>query len=1047
MCTDAHGNIKRTNIDVEKRKYQSGEAGGMKDTDLKVEGKKKSSRLIHKIFVPMICLVVLQVMIFVAALTLGGEFSYMKINSYNALTEKTQNRANYVSSCLNQTAQKTVESAEEIKSIINQVLEDENKTAADILTDKALDKKIIEASAGSLVELIQRGAINDAFLILESDSIYDGDDSKKRMGLYMRDTDAVNSNGLGKQDIYLEMGSSEIARDIGLPLDYEWSLYADVTDTEKFKFYYETLEVGRSNLALTMEDMGHWSEFSRISNSAQDSFKYTIPLIGDDGTVYGVVGIGLLEKTIQRFIPSNDFLNESACYLLAVDNDNNGVYSMIMHTGPAYGRLLEDGAKINQGNLGKYGVYDFSGSAKIDCVGSISDLKLYNSISPFNYQKWALISVADKDMILVGYITILQTLVVSLGVSLVISIVLSMVISRAINSPVKKMICTLDESKGTTGLVEFAYSGISEFDALAMSIKNLQAHIVENSSRVSKIISMAGSQVGVFMYDIAQNQFFVGESLIHLLHSDVAHDGDIFMTEEQFWQMISKVDSEGQVKRSRLFTQSESGSETIRFAFFDAETGDTRWIVFNMYRDAVSVICLAKDITESVIEKRKIEYERDYDITTGLLNRRAFYYKLGRIFSERDRLKTAACFMFDLDNLKYVNDTYGHDFGDEYIRTAAGVFRLFEAGNSIVARLSGDEFIIFMYGYNSQDEIRAIKDNIKKKLHSSFCILPDGSQYKMRASGGIAWYPQDAVESDMLIKYADFAMYTIKHSTKGNIGEFDKEKYVNDAVLVTGIEELNRIIDEGSIRYAFQSIVSVKTGEVYGYEALMRPVSEILNTPLEFIRIAKADAKMNEVERLTWVHALTAFKVQREQGNIKKNERIFLNTIPNCMIDKESVASIEAHCRDCLEDIVLEILESEQTTDEFINMKRELISKWNGVLALDDFGTGYNSEYALIEMNPRLIKIDHSLINGCDKDISRSNMIRDIVTSAGRRDIFVLAEGVETYDEMKTVISCGVDFLQGFYISKPVYEPAALSEQIKKEIRELAMPEKKGMEK
>ena len=227
-----------------------------------------------------------------------------------------------------------------------------------------------------------------------------------------------------------------------------------------------------------------------------------------------------------------------------------------------------------------------------------------------------------------------------------------------------------------------------------------------------------------------------------------------------------------------------------------------------------SVIGLAQDITDSVVEMRKIEYERDYDITTGLLNRRAFYYKFGRLFSAKKKLKTAACFMFDLDNLKYVNDTYGHDFGDDYIRTAASVFRLFESERSIVARLSGDEFILFFYGYDNRKEIEKIKQRLQEKLRESYCVLPDGAHYKMRASGGVAWYPKDAVDSDLLIKYADFAMYTVKHSTKGNIGEFDKQAYKNDAVLVTGIEELNRIIDDGSIRYAFQSIVSAKTGEI-----------------------------------------------------------------------------------------------------------------------------------------------------------------------------------------------------------------------------------------
>ena len=112
------------------------------------------------------------------------------------------------------------------------------------------------------------------------------------------------------------------------------------------------------------------------------------------------------------------------------------------------------------------------------------------------------------------------------------------------------------------------------------------------------------------------------------------------------------------------------------------------------------------------------------------LNRRAFYYKFGRLFSAKKKLKTAACFMFDLDNLKYVNDTYGHDFGDDYIRTAASVFRLFESERSIVARLSGDEFILFFYGYDNRKEIEKIKQRLQEKLRESYCVLPDGAHYK-----------------------------------------------------------------------------------------------------------------------------------------------------------------------------------------------------------------------------------------------------------------------------------------------------------------------------
>lgn len=998
---------------------------------------KKSGHLLSKIFIPMIVLAVMQIIILIIALIASGEFSYLRRNSYSFISEKAENRKNNVEVRLNQIAVITNDSAGEINNIVKESLGKKNKKAADIGNDKELDKFIIRETAGSLIKLIRNANINDAYIILESDGLYDSDGKKQRTGLYLRDTDVNNNSVLDNKDIFVEMGSSEISHSMKLSLDSEWALYADMTDEQQFAFYYNAIENAKDNPNLSMDLLGYWSRFSKISDNAKESFKYTIPLISDDGEVYGVLGIGLFDKTLQQNMPSKDFMNDSACYLFAVDLNDDEIYKIVMHSGPAYVRLFGEDTDIKIGKKDKYGLYSFLDSTKADSVGSFYEVSLYKKGSPYKYQKWILVCIADKTAVLKPYTTIIKTLVLSLLISFFISVLLSFVISGLINSPVKKMIKRLNSNRQVKNIISFEPSGIEEIDKLGEAVSNLQKHVVEDAYRLSKIISMAGNGIGVFMYDLALKEFFVGESLVKLLDFDIQQEGDITLRAKIFWKMLEEVDKDNLIKDSRIFVDENVNSERIELQYTDSKKDETRWIRVNMYKDTNSIVCLMQDITDSVIEMKKIEYERDYDITTGLLNRRAFYYKLSRVFSDKNLLKTAACFMFDLDNLKYVNDTYGHDFGDDYIKTAAGVFRQFEYENSIVSRLSGDEFVLFFYGYDGKDEIRRIKNELYDKLRESFCVLPDGAHYKMRASGGVSWYPYDAEDSDLLIKYADFAMYTVKHSTKGNIGEFDEVAYRNDSVLVNGIEELNRIIDEGSIRYAFQSIVSARTGEIYGYEALMRPISEKLNTPLEFIRIAKADAKLNEVEKLTWCYGLKYYKEQVEKGNIDKDAKIFLNTIPNNMIDDDCIKEIEHEYADYLHNIVVEILESEQTNDDYINKKKEVLASWNGILALDDFGTGYNSEYALLELKPDLIKIDRSLISGCDKDISRTNMIRDIVNIAKRGNIVVLAEGIETYDEMKTVINCGVDLLQGFYLSKPLYEPDSLSVERKSEILEL----------
>ncbi len=217
-----------------------------------------------------------------------------------------------------------------------------------------------------------------------------------------------------------------------------------------------------------------------------------------------------------------------------------------------------------------------------------------------------------------AYLTIIKTFGVSLVCSLLVSILLSMVISGMINSPVKKMIHTLDSNKEANELVQFASSGIIEMDELAMSVRDLQARVMENASRVSRIISMAGSGIGVFMYDLDENNFFVGESLIHLFKFDAPHAGDITIGAQEFWEMMRQVDAAGAVKNSPVFADGNTESDSLELEYLDAAENETRWVRLNMYRDSTSVIGLAQDITDSVVEMRKIEYERDYDITTGL---------------------------------------------------------------------------------------------------------------------------------------------------------------------------------------------------------------------------------------------------------------------------------------------------------------------------------------------------------------------------------------------------------------------------------------------
>lgn len=1016
-----------------------------KGSDDPLKRNKRKYPFFARLFLSTLILSVLQFSAFLGTMFVGGEFSYIKKYAYDSMSEKTENRKNYVENTLANKMPLVFEAGKDVNSITKKILKASGTDLSALSTNKDISRQILHDSTDTLITLLRRGLVNDAYIILDTGSLYSEGSSDVLATTYIRDVNVTSVSESVNKNIFLEAGSSDLSQDFDIMLDSEWTAHMQLSGGEDgdFGFYYKAIETARENPQIDMENLGYWSGFSSISKTGRKSMRYTLPLVADDGTVYGVIGIGLMEKTILSYIPGNDLPNEKSCYILGVDYDNDDNYQTVLHSGAIYKRLVTKDTVIgHHDSIGK-NVYDFNygNDSSVETVGTIKDINIYNADSPYKYNKWAIISISEKSEALNIYSNLVHMFMISFVISAAFTIICTIILNKHVTAPVTRIIKTLDTNKNSDEIIDFKTSGITEIDQLTDAIKQLQINVKEQSSRVSKIISMSVAGIGAFMYDTAKKNVFISESMISTLKCDKLPDKDCTISYDQFAELINAIDIKNGTNIFEFFEKAcKDANETVvtRQYSLITDIGEQRWFRLSLRRDSTNILGLVQDVTQSVLEMKKVKYERDYDVTTGLLNRRAYYHRIEKVFREPKKLKTAAFIMLDIDNLKYVNDTYGHDFGDDYISATANVLKNFQYHGGIVARMSGDEFNVFLYGFDSKDEIRRIVEEIRKKLDVSYCILSDGTHYRLRASGGISWYPDDSVSYEMLIRFADFAMYTIKHSTKGNIAEFDMSTYTKDSILITGVEEMNRIIDTESIKYAFHSIISVKTGKIYGYEALMRPQSEVFGAPLDFIRIAKTSAKLYEIERLTWKIALRTFHKFITDNVLDKNTKIFINSISNYIMKNDDLRILEAENKDILSNIVLEVLESEETNIEYVKAKQRWIKSRNAMTALDDFGSGYNSEYALITLEPDLIKIDRSIISGCDRDAGKADIISKLVQIASTKNILVLAEGVETYDELETVIRCGVDLLQGFYFGKPTFEPAVCSEKTTKEILSIA---------
>ena len=435
------------------------------------------------------------------------------------------------------------------------------------------------------------------------------------------------------------------------------------------------------------------------------------------------------------------------------------------------------------------------------------------------------------------------------------------------------------------------------------------------------------------------------------------------------------------------------------------------------------------------LERRRIEHERDYDILTGLYNRQAFRRACEELFAHPEKLGHAALVMTDLDNLKQINDTYGHDWGDQYLRQTGRCLAQSVPSGTLCARLSGDEFLLFFYGYRSREEIRRKLAELRDALHASTSTLPNGSELHISISAGVAWYPKDSTNYNTLKKYADFAMYQVKHSEKGEMREFDVGMYNQEAYALQTRNEFEEMLRQGAVDYYFQPIFSARSGRVVAYEALMRPRMPTLRSPLAVLKLARELGRLYDIERLTIFKASETFQDLRRKGLIREDALLFVNSIANVSLNDGDVQEYKRLYGDLLPDLVVEITEEEELNLKELERKR-YVPGASGTVALDDYGSGYSNGNSLLTIEPRYVKVDISIIRSIDTNADKQQFLTGLVTYAKPRSIQVLAEGVETMAELQKVLELGVDLLQGYGCARPAPVPGPIAPEAMDVLRE-----------
>lgn len=893
-------------------------------TSKKTSGGREQS-IFFAILVPMLLLLMAEVILFLMVLGASGIVGRLNENDCIIMDKQVESRRNYLQSYLVGMGEEVALLAEQTNELTQKNIDEGTFKLDDLSTNSSASSKLLRELVTPMISTLRQCSSSGVFVVFNTQDLTQANetgDFGRKFGAYLRDMDPASTPSARNEDLVFERASTEVVQAFSITTGTEWKPAYDLNNRVReydYNFLYlpfqTSFEIKGEKDAT---DFAYWG-VAPIGGESEEgrAMTYSIPLILDDGTVYGVIGIDLTSDYLKSLLPFEELVaEEDGSYLLAryeVEEKDvqpgqsvqtypvvyNG-YRAIDNT--EFGRVFS----IVHSDETSYAAHTMGGQYYI----SYAPLKLYNSNAPFEHQRWVLMGLVpnttlhlftDQVVVMIGVATLFMMILGLLG---------SILLGRNISRPIRRLSNEVAAAQiDSSDVITMSTTGITEVDQLTSAITELSSEVA--SAR-------------------------------------------------------------------RL-------------------------------------------------EQERIEYERDFDLLTGLMNRRAFYRRAHEIFSNPDILKRAAIVMLDLDNLKMLNDTYGHDCGDKYIFQAARCFESSVPPDVVVSRVSGDEFFMLFYGYDSREAIEADIEVLRQAIPATAFKLPDGKTTYINASGGVALYLEDSNEFAELMKLADFTMYQVKEAGKNNIAFFDLDTYRKSTSALRGLAEFDSLLaDYSQVDYHFQPMVDAHTGKVFAYEALMRVSMDVLQSPLDVLSFARQEKRMIDVERMTWVRSLECFKALQDKGVIHDNELLFINSFANISVPEEDLSEIAQSFASIMPKVVIEITEAEDMDEKATEIKRSLLG-FSGMFALDDYGSGYNSELMLLTLHPKFVKIDLSIVRNINKSHDKQRIVSHITEYAHERDMLIVAEGVETAEELDTLLDLKVDLMQGYYLAKPAAEPSEIS--------------------
>ncbi len=982
---------------------------------------KNARSMKSRLIVPFCLILIFQTVFMMAFLSNGMVARSLYTNEINTIEKDVQNSELLLEREMVQHWLNDIRSSVTIQTTIQTVLEQEGKRPEDIQTDWELNAAILNAIMPNVLDLLHRSYGNSIYVILDgpvSSQMQPG----HKAGVSVMDTDS-SSFAADNSDLLLLKGPAAISNDHKIPLAGEWQMDYDMSmeASDDYRFFDPYTVAKEERVSGSIASYGYLGEISSALQEDTAGVCYSVPLVIGNGSVIGILG-GTMSKSQIYTLLKNELIHSDTdtIQLIARTESGSSSLSPILVYGSAYNRCFGTREELSfmdtkWDNLKK--LIDNSGDS---WYLTSMKLPIYGSDSPYCRTEWHSVVLRRQKVMESFYQKLLNGLLKGCAFTLIPGILFALIYGEYFTRPIRRLILQLRSSKSGSR-IRLQKTGMSELDELSRAIEHLSADVAEAALRISRILDASGIPIGVFEYLPDSKKVFCSRSLFELLGIQETNEDYAYLEPDGFAKMIQILgDGIQESDDVTLYQIRRNGSsQYFRLKIVKAANGSQTGVLL--------------DVTEEVEKQKRLERERDYDQLTDLYNRGAFRRSTEALLNS-GKLSCAALVMWDLDNLKYVNDTYGHEMGDRYIRLFADQLKQLSSLGAIVERHSGDEFMAFLCGEN--------EEKIREELRQFFCSVQqvslkpeDGYELPLRASAGVTWYPRQARDFATLTRYADFAMYMAKHSIKGVLQEFDFDSYQKNSYLLSGREELNQLLERDDVPFALQPILS-RDGSIFGYEALMRPNSKNLKNIQEVLTLAKRQAKLPQFERLTWVCAMKWFR--NHDSELPAGSRLFINSIANTSLTPECLEELIRLYPDLLKRVVLEVTEGEEINNNDMDSKTCAVRRTGGMVALDDFGSGYSSEGSLLNLNVNIVKLDMGLVQGIHESTDKQELAANLIHYCRERGILVLAEGVERIEELHTMLLLGADLFQGYYLGRPEMEIRPVNPYVIEKMRVLS---------